>query len=162
MKSDWIIYSYEPSDHEIFLKIWTGDNLKIKITIDHNTAIKYCPSMCELGCQVMGGLPHQSKLMTPVQHWNQWHSGQCNSTQPSSEMSQGGQCWKQTFSPSICNHFLLLYFLIFVLLIISLDNDTVRSYFLPVKHTYRTVLLLSCKSRESKILFNIFSCNQIH
>lgn len=82
------MYSYEPSGHEIFLKIWTGFNLRIKITIEHNTAIKYCPSMYELGYQVTAGLPHQSKLMTPVQHWNQWDTGQCDSTQPSSEMLQ--------------------------------------------------------------------------
>lgn len=75
-----------------------------------------------------------------------------------------GQCWKQTFSPGICSHlftFFVFSFLIFVLIIL-LDNDIVRCHYLPVGHTYRTVLLLSCKSCESKNLFNIFNCNQIH
>lgn len=97
--------------------------------------------------------------------WNQCDSGLCDSTQPSAGMSQVGQCCKQTFSPGTCTHFFLSFFfmfLIFVLLIISLSNGIVRCYYLPAKHTYHTVLLLPCKLCESKNLFNIFSCKQIH
>lgn len=109
VKSDWIMYSYEPSGREIFLKIWTSGNLEVKIKIEYNTAIKHCPSMSTwLGYQVPVGqrvLPHPSELMAPGQHGNQAGSGQCDSTQPPSGMLQV----RQTNSPGICSHFLVFF-----------------------------------------------------
>lgn len=138
------MYSYEPSGREIFLKIWTSDALKVKRKIEHNTAIKHCPSMSTwLGYQVTEALrvpPRQSELTAPG-----WLRAVSQHTAFIRNAARGAVL--ETNSPGICSHF-LIFFLIFVVLIISLGNGTVRHYYLPVKHTYQTALLLSCKLCE--------------
>lgn len=154
------MYSYEPSGYEIFLKIWTADNLKIKITIEHNTAINTVQ-------YVWAGLWSDKGAPTPIKATDSIAAleqplGAQGSVSLHQKCPQWGSAGNKHLALPFVATFLFYFFKIFVLLIISLDNIIVRCYYLSVKHMYSTVLLLSWKLCESKNLFNIFDCNQIH